>query len=204
MTSNVIAVLAATMLVGSSVHAGSSAATVANLKAAIKGETTASAKYAAFAKKAADEGYDKIALLFQATSKAETIHAGNHRAVLAKLGESMEAFTPEYTVKSTRENLEAAIEGEGYEVATMYPEFLKTAQKENVSLALVSFNYAYQTEKEHAALYKDAVAKLVAGHEDSLASQYLVCLTCGNTYAGTAPERCGICMTPRERFVTIQ
>ncbi|MCF7818968.1 MAG: rubrerythrin family protein [Kiritimatiellales bacterium] len=205
MKSKVTAVLTAAMIVGSSVYAAASAeATITNLKDAIKGETTASAKYAAYAKKASDEGYGKIALLFQATSKAEAIHANNHRAVLTQLGESMESFTPEYDVKSTKENLEDALTGESYEIATMYPEFLKAAQKGNANLALVSFNYAYQTEKAHAALYKDALAQLAAGKEDSMASKYLVCLTCGNTYAGSAPERCGICMTPKERFVTIQ
>lgn len=203
MKSIISAVTVSLMLVGSSVYAGSAGSTIANLKAAIKGETTASAKYAAYAKKATEEGHDKIALLFNAASKAESIHAGNHRAVLKQLGESMEDFEPNYEVKSTRENLQDAINGESYEIATMYPDFLKAASKEKVNLALISFNYAYQTEKKHAALYKNALAQLDAGKEDSLASKYLVCLTCGNTYDNSAPQRCGICMTPNERFVTI-
>jgi rubrerythrin len=194
----------ALLLISGSVYAGTAATTIANIKAAIKGETTASAKYAAYSKKAKEEGYNKVALLFEAASKAESVHAGNHLAVLSQLGEKMDNFEPEYEVKSTMENLQDAINGESYEVATMYPEFLKAAQNDNVNLALISFNYAYQTEKKHAALYKNALAQLQSGNESSLASKYFVCSTCGNTYENEAPARCGISMTPRERFVTIQ
>jgi len=178
--------------------------TVENIKAAIKGETTASAKYSAYAKKAKEEKNLKVALLFEAASKSESIHANNHRAVLEQLGVKMEDFKPEYTVKTTKENLEDAVKGETYEVTTMYPDFLKAAQNENVNLALISFNYAYQTEKKHQALYKNALEQLNAGKEKSLPNKYMVCSTCGNTYDGEAPARCGISMTPRERFITIQ
>lgn len=178
--------------------------TVANIKAAIKGETTASAKYAAYAKKAEEEGYQKIALLFNAASKAESIHAGNHRSVLNQLGMQMDDFTPEFTVKSTKENLKDAINGESYEVATMYPNFIKAAKEDNINLAQISFNYAYQTEKKHKRYYEKALKQLEENKESTLPSKYYVCTTCGNTYETEAPDRCGISMTPKERFVTIQ
>ena len=178
--------------------------TVNNLKDAITGETTASAKYSAYAQKAAEEGYDKIALLFKAASKAESIHAGNHRAALEQLGESMGKVEPKFEVKSTKENLKDAIEGESYEVATMYPGFIKTANEGKVNIALISFNYAYQVEKKHKVLYQKALEQLNAGNENMLPGKYMVCTTCGNTYDGEAPARCGISMTPRERFLTIE
>ena len=190
--------------IASFAFAGTTNKTVENIKAAIKGETTASAKYAAYSQKAKEEGFNKIALLFEAASKAEAIHANNHRAVLNELGEKMEDFKPKFEVKTTKENLKDAIEGESYEVATMYPDFLKAAKNDNVNLALISFNYAYQTEKKHAELYKNALAQLDNGKENTLASKYYVCSTCGNTYENEAPARCGISMTPQERFVTIQ
>ena len=174
--------------------------TIENLKSAITGETTASAKYAAYALKAKEEGFEKIALLFEAASKSENIHAGNHRAALEQLGEKMGKVNPEFKVKSTKENLQDAINGESYEVATMYPEFIKTANEGNVNIAMISFNYAYQTEKKHKDFYKEALDKLNNGQEKSLASTYYVCSTCGNTYAGTAPQRCGISMTSSDRF----
>lgn len=89
--------------------------TVENLKAAYNGESTASAKYAAFAVKAKEEGLDTIAVMFQATSKAEAIHADNHRKVLEKLGEKVEGpQVGRFNVLSTAENLADAFKGETY------------------------------------------------------------------------------------------
>ena len=58
--------------------------TLDNLKAAIGGETGASAKYAAFAKAAKEQGYDQIARLFEATSAAEQIHIGLEYALVER------------------------------------------------------------------------------------------------------------------------
>lgn len=177
--------------------------TVDNLKEAVIGETAASAKYAAYAQKARQEGFGRIALLFEATSKSESIHAGNHIAALEQLGVEFKAKPKDFEVKSTRENLQDAINGESYEVATMYPEFLKTADGENINIAKISFGYAYQTEKKHKVLYQNALEQLDAGKEQTLSTTYSVCSTCGNTYDGVAPKRCGISMTPGERFISI-
>lgn len=178
--------------------------TVENLKEAFKGESTASAKYAAYAKKAKQEGLINIAMLFEAASRSEGIHAGNHKAALQELGEKPDKVDPKFDVKSTKENLQDAINGESYEVSTMYPEFLKTSHEGNVNIATISFNYAYLTEKKHKELYKNALSQLSGGKEKSLSSTYFVCPTCGNTYDGPAPNRCGISMTPKSRFLQIK
>ena len=73
-----------------------------NLQEAFAGESQANRKYLAFAEKARQEGYDSVARLFEATAEAETIHALNEFKALGM-------------VKSTRENLETAINGETYE-----------------------------------------------------------------------------------------
>ena len=88
-------------------------------------------------------------------------------------------------------------------LATMYPEFIKTANDAGINLAMLSFNYAYQTEKKHKVFYKNALEMLEKGKQNELPSKYLVCTTCGNTYDNNAPARCGISMTPKERFITI-
>jgi rubrerythrin len=178
--------------------------TVDNLKDAITGETTASAKYLAYSQKAKEEGFTKIAVLFETASKSEGIHANNHRAVLEQLGVTMEEVKPKFEVKSTKENLQDAIKGESYEVATMYPDFIKVANDNKVNLAVISFNYAYQTEKKHNDLYKDALEKLNNKKESTLASNYYVCPTCGNTYANDAPNRCGISMTSKDKFLSVK
>lgn len=177
--------------------------TVKDLQAAFTGESTASAKYTAFAKKAREEGNLKVAALFEAASKAESIHAGNHKAVLQQLNASIPAVNPKFDVKTTAENLKDAIAGESYEVATMYPGFITDAQTENVNLGMVSFNYAFQVEKKHKVLYEKALKALQDKQETSLPSVYYVCGTCGNTYENAAPERCGISMTAKDRFIKI-
>jgi len=177
--------------------------TIENLKAGIKGETTASAKYAAFAQKATEEGHANIAKLFAAASKAESIHATNHRKVLEELGLKMDDFTPEFEVKTTAENLQAAIEGESYEASTMYPQFLADAKAEKVEKAEKSFNWAFDTEKKHKDFYTNVLAALTASSENTLPAEYLVCPVCGNTYdKANVDEKCAFCRTAKEKFLT--
>lgn len=165
--------------------------TIADLKEGIKGETTASAKYAAFAQKVREDGNDTIAKLFDSASKAESVHAANHTKVLENLGEKMKAFTPQFEIKTTAENLQAAIDGETYEETTMCPGFMKDAEAENVPDTVKLFTWARDTEKKHESFYKNALAALPGGDESTLPSGYEVCPVCGNTYAeGNVDEKC--------------
>jgi rubrerythrin len=178
--------------------------TIENLKAGIKGETTASAKYAAFAQKANEEGLDTIAKLFEAASKSESVHAANHTKALEALGVKMDEFKPEFEVKTTAENLQAAIDGESYEVSTMYPQFLADAKAEKVEKATKSFTWALDTEKKHLQFYTNAMEALKANAEKTLPFQYAVCPVCGNTYDNAkVDDKCAFCQTPKEKFVII-
>lgn len=178
---------------------------IANLKEGIKGETTASAKYAAFAQKAREEGFDTVAVLFDAASKAEAIHAVNHTKVLEGLGEKMEDFKPEFEVKTTAENLQAAIDGESYEVSTMYVKFLEDAKVEKVEKATRSFTWASDTEKKHAEFYKKALDALNTGNESNLPFSYAVCPVCGNTYDNAnVDEKCAFCQTGKDKYINFQ
>lgn len=179
-------------------------ASIDNLKAAYNGESTASAKYAAFAEKAKAEGFDTVAVMFLSTSKAEAIHADNHKKVLGKLGVTVEG--PEigqFAVLSTAENLADAINGETYEIETMYPGFIAKANEEKATDAVKSFTWAFDTEKKHQAFYNVALTALNGGSEKSLPAQWFVCPVCGNTYdSATVAEACDFCMTKKEKFLT--
>jgi rubrerythrin len=177
--------------------------TIENLKAAYNGESTASAKYAAFAVKALEEGLDTVAVMFQATSKAEAIHAGNHLKVLEKLGVKVDGpQVGAFNVLSTAENITDALKGETYELETMYPGFIATAEKEKCTDAVKSFTWALDTEKKHAAFYKVALASVGSGGEKTLPANWFVCPVCGNTYdAGTVAAACDFCMTPKDKFI---
>jgi rubrerythrin len=178
--------------------------TIENLKAAYNGESTASAKYAAFAEKAKADGYDTVAVMFQATSKAEAIHANNHLKVLEKLGEKIEGpQVGAFNVLSTAENLNDAIKGETYEFETMYPEFIATAEKEKSADAVKSFTWAFDTEKKHQAFYLKALAAVNVTGEKNLPANWFVCPVCGNTYdSGSVTTACDFCMTPKEKFIS--
>jgi rubrerythrin len=164
-------------------------ATTDNLQEAFAGESQANRKYLAFAEKAAQDGLPQVARLFRAAAHAETIHAHAHLRVLGG-------------IKSTSENLEAAIEGEGFEFQQMYPKFLAEAEAEGLKPASFSFKNALAVEEIHHGLYSKALAAVQAGG-DLPAGAIYVCPVCGNTVEGAPPEKCPVCAVPGERFVEI-
>ena len=86
----------------------------------------------------------------------------------------------------------------------MYPQFLADAKAEKVQKAERSFNWAFDTEKKHAAFYQKALEALKANAEYKLAFEYAVCPICGNTYEkATMDEKCAFCQTPKEKFIMI-
>ena len=173
--------------------------TVENLQVAFNGESNAHERYLAFAKQADTEGYGQIASLFRAAARAEKIHASNHAAVLQELGAKPKASIEKPIVKSTRENLEAAIKGETYEFESMYPDFLKQARLDRNSRAVRTFNLAKAAEIEHAKLYKAALDNL-DDLKGSTAVSYLVCPICGFTTSDANFEKCPSCFTPKDEF----
>jgi len=178
--------------------------TTDDLKIAIIGESTASEKYAAFAEKARAEGFDTIAKLFDATSRSESIHAANHLKVLSELDINMEDFKPEYTVKSTLENLKDAIVGESYESTTMYPGFLVDSEDEKMVSATNSFNWALKTEKKHLMFFEKSLDALQKITQNKLSFEFQVCPTCGNTFeAGIPIHFCPFCGTLESTFIKI-
>lgn len=158
-----------------------------NLNAAFAGESQANRKYLAFAKQADVEGHPQAAKLFRAAAAAETIHALNHLRVLGE-------------IKTTAENLQAAIEGENYEHVTMYPEFIAEAEAVGDKKALKSFSWAMDVEVVHEQLYRKAL-ECLAIPQDSV--DFFVCPFCGFTAEGIAPEQCPVCGTPGAKFERI-
>lgn len=165
-------------------------ATADNLQEAFAGESQANRKYLAFAKKADADGYPQIAKLFRATGAAETIHAHAHLRVLGG-------------VKTTAENLQAAIEGEGFEFRDMYPKFLAAAEDEGEQGATTSFRFALAVEEIHHGLYSEAAKTLESGG-DLPAAPISVCPICGNTFAGDAADTCPVCATAKEKYIIIE
>ncbi len=81
----------------------------------------------------------------------------------------------------------------------MYPEMIEKAKAEGLKQAEMSFSYANQVEKIHAALYENALANL----GKNKTADYYVCPVCGNTVEDKAPDKCPICNTPGSKFIKI-
>lgn len=175
--------------------------TIENLQAAYNGESNAHARYVAFAEKADQDGYPSVASMFRAAARAEQIHANNHAEVIKKLGAEPKATIDKPEIKTTAENLEAAIKGEKYEFETMYPEFLKEAHAANEVAAVKTFNYAYKAEGEHAKLYSDLRKNIetIKGAKQT----YYVCEVCGYTTTKVDFERCPGCLQPKDKYVAV-
>jgi len=158
------------------------------LKEAFAGESQANRKYLAFAAKAEQEGYPQVARLFRAAAEAETIHAHNHLRVLGG-------------IKSTKENLQEAVDGETHEFKKMYPEMIEASKTEGQKDALRSFNYANEVEKTHAQLYQKLLDSLGKTQENY---PYYVCPVCGYTAEKEPPGICPVCGAKGEVFKKIE
>ena len=154
-----------------------------HLMEAFAGESQASRKYWAYAKKAEAEGRKNAAKLFRAASEAETLHAQRHLKAAGKL-------------LSTAENLQDAVNGETYEFETMYPEFIKNAEAEGNKEAIKTYTYAMEAEKVHAKLYKEALENI----DETEEVFYYLCPVCGNIEK-SVPAKCHICNTAGSKFI---
>jgi rubrerythrin len=181
--------------------------TVKNLQAAFEGESNAHAKYVAFAVKADADALPGAASLFRAAARAEQIHANNHARALHQLGSEASAHIHAIEVKSTLENLKAALAGEQHEIDVMYPVFLAEADIHNTTAAIRTFDWALEAEKSHARLYTEAIALLESGESDSwihAVRNFYVCAVCGYTSETREDDRCPVCNYLWEKFEIIR
>ncbi len=179
------------------------ATTLENMQTAFNGESSAHLRYLAFSHRADKEGYGAVASLFRAAARAEEIHAANHAEVIKEMGAVPQAHIETLTVRSTRENLEAAMKGESYERDSMYPEFLKQARADRNRRAVVSLNYARTAEIEHAKLFTAALRDLNRLKGTDHTAFYYVCPTCGFTVRETNFDKCPSCFTAKGFFEVI-
>lgn len=166
------------------------AKTTDNLQQAFAGESQANRKYLFFAEKAEEEGQKQIARLFRAAAEAETVHARNHLRVLQG-------------IKSTKDNLSAAISGEHYEFTQMYPGFIKEAEGENQNSAKRSFDLANQVEQTHHGLFQAALGNLNQG-KAMTDKPFFVCQVCGHTVEGAPPDKCPVCGAQAKMFKKVE
>lgn len=164
------------------------ATTENNLKEAFAGESQANQKYRAYAKQAEQDGFPNIAKLFRTTAEAERLHAEGHFGALGG-------------IRTTAENLQAAIDGETGEYQRMYPPMLQQAEAENHK-AKRMFGYAVKAEEVHAKLYHVALEAARQG-KDLDVTEFYLCPVCGHIEFGKPPESCPICNAKGSKYILV-
>ena len=162
-----------------------------NLQEAFAGESQARNKYTYFASKARKDGYEQIAAIFEETANNEKEHA----KMWFKLLEGG-------AVRSTRENLKAAAEGENYEWTDMYDRMAQEAEEEGFHEIAEKFRGVGAIEKRHEERYRTLLQNI----EDALVfsregDAIWVCRNCGHVVVGKqAPKVCPVCAHPQSYF----
>jgi rubrerythrin len=171
---------------------------------AFGGESMANMRYRLFGTQARKEHFPNVGRLFDAIAHAEYIHAGDHYRELEHLqggfvANSKGTFGPEETAK----NLQLAIDGEDFEITQMYPVYMEVAQFQGEHSAYRSFNWSYQTEKQHRDLFQRAKSAVDAGNDLDL-GPVQICEVCGYTLEGDAPDNCPVCSATKDQFRTYE
>ena len=162
-----------------------------NLMEAFAGESQARNKYTYFASKAKKEGYEQIAAIFEETAGNEKEHA----KMWFKLLQGGD-------IKSTKENLLMAAEGENYEWTDMYAEFAKTAKEEGFDRIAFLFEEVGKIEKEHEERYRKLLDNIEQGKVFVREEPKMwICRNCGHIHYGEeAPAVCPVCAHPQSYF----
>jgi rubrerythrin len=174
--------------------------TKSHLQSAFAGESQAQMRYRIYADKADRDGFPNVARLFRAITFAEQVHATSHFQVMRnEVGAALTVANAGFGWGATAQNLAIAIEGEEFEVDEMYPVYKVAAELQNEPGAVRSFTWAWEAEKTHAALYRQAKTA-VEGGQDLQAGTIHVCAQCGHTLVGEAPDNCPICNAAKARY----
>ncbi|MDE3168852.1 MAG: rubrerythrin family protein [Acidobacteriota bacterium] len=129
--------------------------TLDNLSTAMHGEAFAYAKYNLYAQHARQSGNKKLADLFAKTARVERFQHFAEEAQLANL------------VGTDADNLRDAIQGESYEINTMYPNFAKQAAAVGDKAAADRFEEIRRDEMIHRDAYKAALKALESQHGEN-------------------------------------
>ncbi len=177
--------------------------TLENLGKAFIGESMARNRYMMYAGIARKEGYRQIADIFTATAENELEHAEWNMRMLNSLVEKAGTRRSDVTVdsevphvmKTTPENLAAAIAGENYEFTKMYPGFADVAQKEGFPEIAVRLRSIAKAEGHHEARYSMLLEQVKGGTVfKKPAKVKWVCMKCGYVHeANTPPVKCPAC-----------
>jgi rubrerythrin len=173
-----------------------------NLLAAFAGESQARNRYTYFAGAAKKEGFEQISAIFLETAENEKEHAKIFFNHLEGGEVTITAGYPAGMIKTTKDNLLAAAEGEKMEWTTLYTGFAKIAAAEGFPLVANSFEEVAGVEKIHEARYRKLLENVTKGavfKKDKIVVWR--CRNCGEVIvAKEAPAACPVCHHPQAFF----
>lgn len=152
-----------------------------NLSEAFAYASQANRKCLCYAAQAEAESNFSVGKLFRAVAEAEANIAIN-------------GFMKKGSLRSTSENLQAALIRARNGSVELYEPMIKKAEEEGDAEAAKLFRLALEAEQVHARLYEAAIETLKKPAE---ASDYYVCPECGNVLRGPldSSEACSLCGT---------
>ncbi len=172
-----------------------------NLRSAFGGESQAHMRYQIWGETAEKEGFPRVKTLFDAISFAESVHAKSHFQVIKDVKGDFEVTSMAgFGIGNTSENLQAAANGERWEIDVMYSDFLKTAEEAGEKRAIQSINYAKAAEGTHEKMYLAAKEYVDEGKDIDFENIH-VCPICGYVSYGEMEENCPICNAPSSKFI---
>jgi rubrerythrin len=173
-----------------------------NLLAAFAGESQARNRYTYFASQAKKEGYEQIAAIFLETADNEKEHAKKFFKFLEGGDVEITAMYPAGVIGTTKDNLNAAADGENHEHKKLYPEFAAIAKEEGFPEVATAFRSIAVVEKQHEARYRKLIKNIEEG--TVFKKEKVVrwkCRNCGYIHEGkTPPAKCPACDHPESYF----
>lgn len=173
-----------------------------NILTAFTGESQARNKYTYFAGQAKKEGYEQISAVFEETANHERAHAKRLFKLLEGGEVEITETFPAGVIGDTKENLQAAADGENHEHENMYPDFAKVAREEGFNNIAKIFESIAVAEKYHEERFKKLLENLEKDEAFKKSEEVLWrCRNCGYNHTGKeAPEACPACAHPRAFF----
>ena len=160
-------------------------------------ECAAYMKYTFFAQAARQEGFERIADIFEETASNEKAHA---RLWFQALG----AFPDGKQSGDTLKNLQAAAQGEHMEWEKQYRECAADARQAGDEVLAARFEGVAAIEADHETRFRDLIARMRNGETFSRPSApgtLWRCRFCGHTQPGAAaPDTCPVCDYPQAYF----
>jgi rubrerythrin len=165
--------------------------TLQNLMSAHGEETAENLTYTAYAQKADEEGYSKLASLFRAAAQTEGIHARRYAGLIRKLNGTPSDTAKARDIKTTRENLDAILKDHARENGVKYVDFIKQAEAAGHKDVADAFREERAAEAPYDALYKEAHGNLAAWKTGKM--DFFLCSKCGwaSTSKPIKPCPCG-------------